>query len=329
MSAVQLRFSLLFFALLLTAALALSLGKYPIGTEAWMRILSGEAAGVEASVVFDLRLPRIAAAILVGAALSVSGAAFQSMFVNPLVSPSLLGVLAGASFGAGLGILLSLNWFGVQLLTFAFGCVAVLFSMGVAMLYRGGSGILILVLGGIISTSLFTSLLSIVKYTADPYDQLPSIVYWLMGSFAMVERDTLTGIALPMILGIGMLMALSKYLNVLSMGDEEARALGVNVRWVRVGAIGAATLISSLTVVTAGVIGWVGLVIPHISRFLVGPDNRILIPTSALLGGIYLLIVDTISRNAFDSEIPIGILTSLVGIPVFIIILKNAKRGWQ
>lgn len=309
--------------------LALSLGKYPLTFENWMGIISGDADAVVYSVVFDLRLPRIVAAILVGAALAVSGAAFQSMFVNPLVSPSLLGVLAGASFGSALGILLSLSWFGIQLLTFAFGCVAVLFAMGVTLLYRSGSGILILVLGGIISTSLFTSLLSIVKYTADPYDQLPSIVYWLMGSFAMVEQSTLLGVAAPMLIGIAMLMALSKYLNVLSMGDEEARALGVNVRWIRIGAIGAATLISSLTVVTAGVIGWVGLVIPHIARMLVGPDNRILIPTSALIGGIYLLFVDTIARNTFDSEIPIGILTSLVGIPAFVIILRHAKRGWN
>jgi iron complex transport system permease protein len=168
----------------------------------------------------------------------------------------------------------------------------------------------------------------VVKYTADPYDQLPSIVYWLMGSFALVERSTLLGIAGPMLLGIGTLMLLSKYLNVLSMGDDEARALGVNVRYIRVAAIAAATLISSLTVVTAGVIGWVGLVIPHIARMMVGPDNRILIPVSALIGGIYLLGVDTLSRTLFDSEIPIGILTSLVGIPAFVIILKNAKKGW-
>ena len=307
--------------------LALGIGKYPISFETWGALLQGTAPDIAGSVVFELRLPRIVAAVLVGAALSVSGAAFQSMFVNPLVSPSLLGVLAGASFGSALGILLSESWFVVQLLTFTFGGVAVLFAMGIALMYRG-SGILILVLGGIISTSLFTSLLSVVKYTADPYDQLPSIVYWLMGSFALVERSTLLGVALPMLLGIATLMLLSKYLNVLSMGDDEARALGVNVRWIRIAAISAATLISSLTVVTAGVIGWVGLVIPHIARMAVGPDNRLLIPTSALIGGTYLLLVDTLSRTMFDSEIPIGILTSLVGIPAFVIILRNAKKGW-
>lgn len=313
--------------LALSMLLALGIGKYPISFETWGALLQGTAPDIAGSVVFELRLPRIVAAVLVGAALSVSGAAFQSMFVNPLVSPSLLGVLAGASFGSALGILLSESWFVVQLLTFAFGGVAVLFAMGIALMYRG-SGILILVLGGIISTSLFTSLLSVVKYTADPYDQLPSIVYWLMGSFALVERSTLLGVALPMMLGIATLMLLSKYLNVLSMGDDEARALGVNVRWIRIAAISAATLISSLTVVTAGVIGWVGLVIPHIARMAVGPDNRLLIPTSALIGGTYLLLVDTLSRTMFDSEIPIGILTSLVGIPAFVIILRNAKKGW-
>ena len=323
----SLRLSLLSLLLVAAALGALCIGKYPIGTEAWLQLFDGTAPEIVQSVLFELRLPRIAAAILVGAALSVSGAAFQSMFVNPLVSPSLLGALAGASFGSALGILLSQSWFVVQLLTFAFGAVAVAFAMGIALMYRG-AGILILVLGGIISTSLFTSLLSVVKYTADPYDQLPSIVYWLMGSFALVERSTLLGVAGPMLLGIATLMLLSKYLNVLSMGDDEARALGVNVRYIRVAAIAAATLISSLTVVTAGVIGWVGLVIPHIARMLVGPDNRILIPVSALIGGTYLLGVDTLSRTLFDSEIPIGILTSLVGIPAFVIILKNAKKGW-
>ena len=323
-----LRFSLLGTGLFLAMLLALSLGKYPIGIEGWRGLFDGTATEVVRSVVFELRLPRILAAVLVGAALSVSGAAFQSMFVNPLVSPSLLGVLAGASFGAALGILLSQSWFVVQLLTFAFGALAVLFAMGIAVMYRG-AGILILVLGGIISTSLFTSLLSVVKYTADPYDQLPSIVYWLMGSFALVERSTLTAIALPMLLGIATLMLLSKYLNVLSMGDDEAKALGVNVRAIRIAAIAAATLISSLTVVTAGVIGWVGLVIPHIARMMVGPDNRVLIPVSAMVGGIYLLAVDTLSRTLFDSEIPIGILTALVGIPAFVVILKNARKGWS
>jgi iron complex transport system permease protein len=323
----SLRISLLFTLLVLGMLGALGIGKYPIGADTWWQLLQGSAPDIAGSVVFELRLPRIFAAVLVGAALSVSGAAYQSMFVNPLVSPSLLGVLAGASFGSALGILLSQSWFVVQLLTFAFGAVAVALAMGIALLYRG-SGILILVLGGIISTSLFTSLLSVVKYTADPYDQLPSIVYWLMGSFALVERSTLLGVALPMLLGIAILMLFAKYLNVLSMGDDEARALGVDVKKIRIAAIAAATLISSLTVVTAGVIGWVGLVIPHIARMMVGPDNRLLIPTSALVGGIYLLLVDTLSRTMFDSEIPIGILTSLVGIPVFVIILKNAKKGW-
>jgi iron complex transport system permease protein len=322
-----LRISLLLTLLVLGMFAALGIGKYPICADTWWQLLQGGAPDIAGSVVFELRLPRILAAVLVGAALSVSGAAFQSMFVNPLVSPSLLGVLAGASFGSALGILLSQSWFVVQLLTFAFGAVAVAVAMGIALLYRG-SGILILVLGGIISTSLFTSLLSVVKYTADPYDQLPSIVYWLMGSFALVERSTLLGVALPMLLGIAMLMLFAKYLNVLSMGDDEARALGVDVKKVRLAAIAAATLISSLTVVTAGVIGWVGLVIPHIARMMVGPDNRVLIPVSALVGGIYLLLVDTLSRTLFDSEIPIGILTSLVGIPAFVIILKNAKKGW-
>ncbi|KIM11954.1 MAG: ABC transporter permease [Sulfuricurvum sp. PC08-66] len=325
--------SLLFVILLLLLGLsmvvALSVGQYPIESSMWIAFLQGEASDVMHTIVVELRLPRILAALLVGAALAISGSAFQSMFVNPLVSPSLLGVLAGASFGAALGIVWEQSWWGVQFLTFVFGALAVLVAMGIASMYRGGSTVLLLVLGGIVSSALFTSLLSIVKYAADPYTHLPSIVYWLMGSFSMVEWDTLGMVALPMALGMVTLVVLGSYINVLSMGDEEAKALGVNVTRVRIIAIGAATLISSLTVVVAGVIGWVGLVIPHIARMIVGPNNRVLLPMSALMGGLYLLWIDTATRTLFRAEVPIGILTALVGIPVFVLLLREGKKGWN
>lgn len=279
-------------------------------------------------LLVQIRMPRVFAAMLVGAALSVSGAAFQSMFMNPLVSPGLLGVLAGASFGAALGMVVFTSWLAVQASAIGFGLLAVLLAMGLAHLYRGDR-LLLLVLGGIISGSLFTSLLSIVKVLADPYNQLPAIVYWLMGGFSMAKGKTTLVMVLPILSGIGVLLLLAGRLNVLTMGDEEAKSLGVHVVGLRTGLIVTATLISSLTVVLGGIIGWVGLVVPHMGRMLVGPDNRILLPVSALMGALYLLLVDNVSRLLFTVEIPIGILTALLGIPVFAVILKNARKGWS
>ena len=281
------------------------------------------------NIILQIRLPRVLLAILIGASLAVSGAAFQAMFVNPLVSPGILGVLAGASFGAALGMLLSEQWYVVQALAFLFGFVAV----GVAVLIGGmvsnSRSTIILVLGGVISGSLFTALLSVIKYVADPYSTLPAIVYWLMGSLTMGDLHGVLLVSIPMILSISGMIALSKYFDLLSLGDEEAKALGVNVPLIRFLAILLATLASSLSVVMAGMIGWVGLIIPHIIRMAVGPSHRLLIPLSAIVGAIFLLLADTISRLALSVEIPIGILTSLIGIPVFIIVLKNARAAWN
>lgn len=279
------------------------------------------------NIVFDIRLPRILAVVLVGAALSVSGGAFQAMFVNPLVSPGILGVLAGASFGAALGIMISNNWLGVQLFAFAFGFVAVLAALCVAKIYgKNGSQMILLVLGGVISSSLFSALLSVVKFVADPYNKLPTIVYWLMGSFSAVDMKTLMSVAMPLLISTIILSLMGKYLNILSFGDDDAKALGVRVTWVRNSAILLATLLSTLTVVVAGMIGWVGLIILHIARFLVGADNRVLLPMCALLGATFLVIVDTLCRTSMSIEIPIGIATSLIGIPIFVLALHNAKK---
>ena len=327
-------------AVLLGASLliSLALGRYEIDLGTLTQLLLWKVLNIGtapnevmllSNIVFDIRLPRILAVILVGAALSVSGGAFQAMFVNPLVSPGILGVLAGASFGAALGIMISESWFGVQLFSFAFGFVAVLVALGVAKIYgRSGSQTILLVLGGVISSSLFSALLSTVKYVADPYNKLPTIVYWLMGSFSAVDMKTLSGVAIPLIFSTIALSLMGKYLNVLSLGDEDAKALGVRVVWVRNSAILLATLLSTLTVVVAGMIGWVGLIIPHIARFLVGADNRVLLPMCALLGATFLIIVDTLCRTSMSVEIPIGIATSLIGIPIFVFALKNAKKGF-
>lgn len=331
-------FGLITIALGMSILISLALGRYEIDLMTlihlvlWKVMNIGSApndATLLSNIVFDIRLPRILAVILVGAALSVSGGAFQAMFVNPLVSPGILGVLAGASFGAALGIMVSHSWFGVQLFSFAFGFIAVLVALGVAKIYgRSGSQTILLVLGGVISSSLFSALLSVVKYVADPYNKLPTIVYWLMGSFSAVDMKTLSSVAIPLILSTIFLSLMGKYLNILSLGDDDAKALGVRVTWVRNSAILLATLLSTLTVVVAGMIGWVGLIIPHIARFLVGADNRVLLPMCALLGATFLIIVDTLCRTSMSVEIPIGIATSLIGIPIFVLALKNAKKGF-
>jgi iron complex transport system permease protein len=324
---------LLLFVMVLVS---LTLGKYPLSlaeifdylaTASGFGSMDGQRAIIMKNILVDIRLPRILAAMLIGAALSVSGAAFQSMFINPLVSPSLLGVLSGASFGAAMGMIISNNWMMVQASTFLFGFLAVLLSVGIARLYRGDR-LLMLLLGGIISGSLFTSLLSIVKYVADPYNQLPAIVFWLMGGLSMVDGVTLLVVSLPMGIGIIVILILSPYLNILSMGDEEAKSMGVNVGGIRMTLIFFATLVSALTVVMGGMIAWVGLIIPHLARMLVGPDNRLLLPVAAMIGAIYLIAVDDISRLLFSVEIPLGIVTSLVGIPFFMLVLKNARKGW-
>ena len=326
------------FILLGVALVSLSLGKYPIPVGEVAAFLAYKSLGwnhVQAdriplleNIILQIRLPRILTASLIGGALSVSGAAYQAMFVNPLVSPSLLGVLAGASFGAALGMVFLKSWFALQVSTFLGGIAAVGLSLLIARIYRVRST-LMLVLGGIISGAFFTALLSVIKTLADPYTQLPNITFWLMGNLTLADRPTILRVSLPILLGILVLILMSRQLNALSMGDEEARSLGVNVQAVRVVVILCATLISTLTVVLGGIIGWVGLIIPHTARMITGPNNETLLPVAALLGASYLLVVDDLSRCLFTVEVPIGIVTSLVGIPFFMLVMKNVRKGWQ
>ena len=280
------------------------------------------------SVIFDIRLPRIISAILIGASLAVAGASFQAMFVNPLVSPGILGVLSGAPFGAALGMILGLNWFLINLSTFIFGILAVFFAISISFIYSNSRNIIILVLGGIISSSLFSALLSIIKYGADTNDVLPAITYWLMGSLSFSTSSIVWNLTIPMLGGILILIFFSKYLNALSLGDEEAKALGVNTKLLKLIIILVATLISALSVILAGIIGWMGLIIPHITRLIFGADNKVILPMSALIGAIFLLLVDNVSKLIFSFEIPIGIVTAIIGIPIFIFVLKNAKKGF-
>lgn len=324
-------------ALAATVIAALGIGKFSTGygeilsfllTAAGLADMPAARYAALYNIVGDIRLPRIAAAIIVGASLASSGAAFQAVFRNPLVSPGLLGVLAGASFGAALGIVLGLPWAGMQTLAFLTGLAAVALGLGIAALFRGAP-LIMLVLGGMISSALFASLLSVVKYVADPMNELPNIVYWLMGNLAQPGGGQVAMLFPPMLFGVAVLAALGRALDVLSMGDDEARSLGAPVTAIRYGTIAVATLVSALTVSMAGIVGWVGLIVPHIARLAFGAANTRLIPASALLGATFLLATDTLARTIASTEIPIGIMTELVGIPVFLLVLGRTWRGWN
>ncbi|MCL4525486.1 MAG: iron ABC transporter permease [Gammaproteobacteria bacterium] len=320
------RLPVLFVALFVVSCSSLLIGRYPLPISSLWAAVSGANPLLHALLI-NVRLPEILAAVTVGAALSVSGSAFQALFMNPLVSPSILGVLSGAAFGAALGIVLGLPWGLAQVISFGFGMLAVLIAIFISRLYPVNP-VLMLVLGGIISGALFTALLTMVQYLANPYTQLPTIVYWLMGNLAGVRLSELRVMAAPVLLAILALSTFGKTMNVLSMGDEEARALGVSVHWARMLIIVMATIASALTVSLVGMIGWVGLIVPHIARFMVGPDNRVLIPASALTGGLFLVIADDISRTAFPVEIPLGVVTDLVGIIAFMLVLHRLRKGW-
>ena len=324
-------------ALLLVGAVwSLTVGNFPIGLGDQWRALTGTVTGEDGKarmrlvgvVLYDIRLPRLVAAVLLGAALSMSGAAYQAMFVNPLVSPALLGVLAGAGFGAACSMLVGAPWLAVQACSFAGGLLAVGLALFLAAICRGDRQ-LVLILSGVISTALFTALLAAAKYVADPKDQLPAITYWLMGGLSRADGPTMVRAAPVMLVCMAGLFAFSRQLDLLSLGDEEAQSLGLSVAPVRLILIGLTTVLCAATVSIAGLIGWVGLIIPHAGRMLVGPDNRRLLPTVALLGGLFLLLVDDVARLTFSVEIPLGILTALIGIPFFPIVLRHARRAWS
>ncbi|MDW5549365.1 iron ABC transporter permease [Methanosarcina sp.] len=280
------------------------------------------------TVLFNVRLPRILAALLVGAALSISGASFQGIFRNPLVSPYILGVGSGAGFGACLAILLWNNYLIIQLMAFAFGLLAMFIAISMGKVSKG-TGTLVFVLSGIIVNSIFTALTSLAKYVADPYDQLPAIVFWLMGSLATVRYVDLLYILSPILVGSLVLFLFRWRINILSLGDEEAKALGMDVEKMRLVIIVCATLVTSAAVSVSGVIGWVGLVVPHISRMIVGPNYSRLLPMSMVIGASFMLVVDDLSRTIVATEIPLGILTSLVGAPVFAYLIKKGRMGWN
>lgn len=280
------------------------------------------------TVVWDIRLPRIISAMIVGAALSISGASFQGTFQNPLVSPDILGVSSGAGFGAAIAILFSFSAVMIQATAFLFGLVAVILTYSLSKRLRGNT-ILVMVLGGIAIAALFSAFISCIKYLADPDSKLPEIVYWLMGSLSAVNSNSVLMIIGPVLLGFTSLLLIGWRINVLSMGDDEARALGVNTEKMRLLVIFCCTLLTASAVSISGIIGWVGLIVPHAARMIVGPDHRKLLPASISLGATFLLLVDDVCRTATSIEVPLGILTAIIGAPVFIYLLQKGYEGWS
>ena len=280
------------------------------------------------TIVFEIRLPRILAALLVGASLAMAGTAFQGIFKNPLVSSDLLGVSNGAGLGAALAILINGSGVVIQLFAFIFGIISVSITYLISKAYKAG-GILILVLSGVAISAFFNSLISCIKFIADPDDKLPEIVYWLMGSIASVNMNEIIMIIIPVFIGFIILFSVRWHMNLLAMGDDEAQSLGLNPSRLRLIIIAACTLLTSAAVSISGIIGWIGLIIPHMARMIVGPDNRLLIPASLSLGASFLLFVDNISRVLISIEIPIGILTAIIGVPIFLYLLKRGYSQWS
>jgi iron complex transport system permease protein len=316
--------------------IAFTVGRYPVSVAELIDVLAAQLTGRPAqvppaveNVILLVRGPRVVAAVLVGGALAVAGTAFQGLFRNPLVSPDILGASSGAALGAVLGIYFSLGVIGIEALAFAGGLAAVAAVYLIGSLLRASDPILVLVLTGVVIGSLLGAGVGLVKYLADPYNQLPAMTFWLLGSLAATTAADLVPLFGPVALGTLVLVLLRWRMNVMSLPEEEARALGVATGPLRVAIVAAATLVTSASVATSGVIGWVGLVVPHLARALVGPDFARLVPTAALLGAGYLLLIDTLARTAAPVEVPLGILTAVIGTPFFIWLLAGMQRTWS
>ena len=320
-------------ALVLAVVGSVTLGRYPIGLKEMGGILAGQFFDIEpfwtptqASLLLNHRLPRILLACLVGCCLAAAGASYQGVFQNPMAAPDILGASSGAAFGAALAILLDLGSSFIMLFAFAGSMGTVALVMFVGSRARG-KRVLGLILAGIMIGSLISSGTSMIKLVADPEDQLPAITYWLMGSLNGTAPGDVWFVLVPMAVGLTPLFLLRWRVNILTFGDDEAKTMGINPRRLRGIVIFCATLVTAAAVSVSGVIGWVGLVIPHLTRRMVGNNYRHLMPASMLFGGIFLLMVDNVSRNLFATEIPIGILTSFIGAPFFIyLITRDGER---
>lgn len=330
---VRVLFIILIAVMLAVAVACITFGRYPLSIaqviQAFTALFTGETVdNTVASVVYNLRTPRIILAIILGAGLACAGAAFQSLFSNPLATPDTLGVTSGASVGAVIGLLLERDMLTVQLMALVFGVVAVMLTVMTASI-RGQTSTVTLILSGVIISALLNAVLSGVKLIADPNSQLQSITFWLMGSLAGASFQNLAIGAGLIVLGIVILFLLRWRLNLMTLSEDEIRAAGIRLQRTRMLVIVAATMITASCVSMCGQVSWIGLLIPHCARMICGSNNRFVIPFSIVLGAIFVLILDTIARTIIASEIPISILTSVIGAPLFIILLRRTGGGWK
>lgn len=316
---------------ILTSFCSLFIGRYTLSFVDTIKILFSYFTGTNEkysvmmqNVVFRVRLPRICANILVGGGLALSGATYQGIFKNPLVAPDLLGISAGACVGAATAILFGMNSVGIQILALSGGLMAVFFALVIPKLLKNDST-LMLVLSGVIVSGLLNSILGILKYIADTDTQLPEIVYWQMGSLADITPEKVRSVFPAMVISIIILFLMRWRVNILSLGDAEALTLGINLKITRTTMIIAATLLTGCSVCISGIVGWVGLIIPHLTRLIIGQDNVKLMPLSFFIGAIFMLIVDTVARTLISSEIPLSILTGIIGAPIFFWLLMKSR----
>ena len=324
--------SLIVIGLFAVIIVNLAVGAYPVSFYdlfrwlAWRFALSSPPDKNIIIIVENIRAPRIVAALLIGASLSCAGAAYQSLFRNPLVSPDLLAVSSGAAFGASLSILFSLSFFMLQLSAFIGGVFAVLIVLTIAYFARRRDRILALVLAGIVVSALLGSAVSLVKILADPYEQLPLLTFWLLGSLSRIQSFEIYPLAPVFVVATAAILVMRSRIDVMSVGEEEAQTLGIHTGHIRLAVIVLATLLTSAAVSISGIIGWVGLVVPHIARMMVGPSFGRMGILSALFGGLFLIFVDTLARTLAAVEIPLGILTALIGAPIFVFLLVKGKQ---
>jgi iron complex transport system permease protein len=313
---------------LMVGFLAMTFGRYPVDASDVFNVLLGkDVSSIQLkTVILNIRLPRVMLALIVGAGLSVAGVAFQSLFGNPLATPDTLGVASGASLGAVIAIMLELPLVGVQLMSMIFGLGAIAMTF-LVVTKKGMLDKSSIILAGIIIGALFNALISLVKYTADVETQLPAISYWLMGSLSSANYSTLLLGAPPILIGIIVLFAVRWRMNMLSLNIDEATATGTNMRLLRFLTIVLSTAITASSVSMCGQVGWVGLLVPHICRLMFGSNNSKLIPASISIGAVFLVVIDTVARSATGSEIPISVLTAIIGAPFFILLLRNSSRG--
>lgn len=314
------------FLLVVLCFIALHLGAVNLSITQGFKLLFLPDDSTQSFILHHTRIPRIIAAVVIGGALSLSGALYQGVIGNPLVSPGILGVLSGASFGAALAMVFGLNLLGVEIFCFVFGLVAMLFALFLSFAFDRNKTILMLILGGIICSSFFGAGVSAIKILADPYNTLPNIVFFLMGSLSFVKELPLLLVSVIFIVIFVSSVLLSRQIDILNLDEESAASLGVNVKKMRILFIIFATLLASSSVALAGMIGWIGLVMPHIARFLLGANHRFMLVGSVLLGGVFLLFCDTLARTSMASEIPIGIITSVFGVIIFSVVLLISRK---